>query len=61
MTVKNFKDKFEAQAQIEDVKSYMNKADKNEKKHVISYFKDIKKLDRAERRVKKLKRKLGRV
>ena len=61
MTVKNFKDKFEAQAQIENVKSYMNKADKNEKKHIISCFKDIKKLDRAERRVKKLKRKLGRV
>lgn len=29
MTVKNFKDKFDAQAQIEDVKSYMNKAEKS--------------------------------
>ena len=60
MTVKNFKDKFETQAQIEEVKSYMNKAEKSEKKYITGYFKDIKKLARTERRVKKLKQKLGR-
>ena len=57
MTVKNFNDDFDRKAQLEEIREHRNKADKLEKKYALQIFKDLKKIKRAESKIRKLKKK----